>query len=385
MNKGYGWGFTLIELLVVVAIIAILAALLLPALVAARERARRVKCANNLDQIGKAFEMYCGAYGQYVPSGLTWGGDISKTHVVDMVQIYKHQKDGVYHWIKAGGVKDASWGNASDQRKPNYSIWTPFVNFYGHKPGAGNNDADWVAGELNVSPVNLGLLIVGGHLPSCKPLICPSRGADNMLNFGLRGADRVEKLLFGDWSPASRYPLPGQPGQGVMNYRRRGMHYLYRCAPQFMFRGSAPAGYWNQPQPIFYTRPGVHSEVGCPPFKTQRWLAGRALVADRFDKKPSLKTSRAGWGHYAHNDGYNVLYGDFHVAWYGDAEQRLMYWEQPRKASIMSANLGVSTAYDPTLPESSDADAWYDNRRQAALAWHLLDRASGVDVGAPVE
>jgi prepilin-type N-terminal cleavage/methylation domain-containing protein len=63
--------FTLIELLVVIAIIAILAAMLLPALAAAKRKAQRINCVNNLKEVGLAFRVWEGDNGDQYPMSVS--------------------------------------------------------------------------------------------------------------------------------------------------------------------------------------------------------------------------------------------------------------------------------------------------------------------------
>jgi len=84
-------GFTLIELLVVIAIIAILAAILFPIFMKAKESGKRVACVGNLKQLGTAFRMYEDDYGAF-PGQNTYAGN-ETAYAGWLPRVYKYAKN----------------------------------------------------------------------------------------------------------------------------------------------------------------------------------------------------------------------------------------------------------------------------------------------------
>jgi prepilin-type N-terminal cleavage/methylation domain-containing protein len=87
VRKRFLTGFTLVELLVVIAIIAILMAILMPALSLVGQQARTVTCQSNLNQWGKVFMMYTGDNDGYFASGST-----GKVWTETLVPFYNERK-----------------------------------------------------------------------------------------------------------------------------------------------------------------------------------------------------------------------------------------------------------------------------------------------------
>jgi prepilin-type N-terminal cleavage/methylation domain-containing protein/prepilin-type processing-associated H-X9-DG protein len=104
--------FTLVELLVVIAIIGVLVALLLPAVQAAREAARRSSCSNNLKQYGLALHNYADTFGGALPSGgnPAWDATGHYSHNWQVRILPFTEQNAIYSQLWVSGKDNA--GNA---------------------------------------------------------------------------------------------------------------------------------------------------------------------------------------------------------------------------------------------------------------------------------
>ena len=123
--------FTMIELLVVIAIIAILAALLLPALNAARRKAHAIACTSNLKQLGNAVMMYEGDFGYFPPGEYSSSTTINDSRIAlrkiaDYMKLkYTINGEGVYVFSANSIMKCPVTKVGGDNR--NYAVNASFI------------------------------------------------------------------------------------------------------------------------------------------------------------------------------------------------------------------------------------------------------------------
>ena len=443
VRKWKGGAFTLIELLVVVAIIAILAAMLLPALQAAREKARRSACINNLGQVSRSMESYCGDYRQYFPSWPAWGEGGFKSSDGGTLGPTTSVNDGWYKdprtgdTVRTGALCTISidYGNSEYFDSPPWHWRTIFAGNNAEDTGtySGVDATITVAGTkmrdkggLNAAPIGLGYLTSGGYLPDARTFFCPSTGG-SMVGDGLYGSGAAltdidyvsrpakspadlrrlggfdaESLMFGDYKALPCFTWGGKlttwstkwcGGVVQSDYNYRGVPCAVAPEISGATRNIPPV---DKVEGVIlrYTKPAVIAHVAAPMFKTQRLLGGRALVTDSWSRHSIWQEStHPGRGQYAHRDGYHALYGDWSAKWYGDPQERIIWWPNSNASTASGApytsmySLAVATitqwaALSAPTTWYPEANAWNkDPDKDGAIVaiWNLFDQAAGVD------
>ena len=392
-----GHAFTLIELLVVVAIIAILAAMLLPALSAAREKARRSSCMSQLKQTAMAIESYCTDYSQYYPA---WPGAGFRDRDVDYKQeggvykdprhdfaIYTHMNMSTtgYYWKY---VFKGALGN-----------WRTFAT-YCDPFSADKNTAEALKPngvDSRLAPVKLGYLLEGGYLGTYKTLFCPTGGASMeapICKSVTRSFQNYNQIRKSAGSDAAKAPFFGNYRKSytgaTWDYQSIGGGDGWRLSlrSSYMYRPTTFGdGYADASLKVFLpgTKPRATCYNGTQVFPTQRALGGRALLADSFEKGfvsdevpiNSGAYARSAGGYQCHKDGYNVLYGDGHAQWYGDPEQRIIWWS-------LACTDGFASMHSSAMHAEFITDGGTHSRNNSMNysheVWHLMDNAADMDV-----
>jgi len=277
--------FTLIELLVVIAIIAILAALLLPALVAAREKARRAACTNNLRQMAIALESYVSDYKGYFPC---WPGYPNPSSCDRAIQTGNRW---LMDFLPSGSAESSYIGNVTMFRDDGYYVDRRLKAWYPDEPNRWQMrtntgyDPDWPPnprtcpswltgqgalakyrctfageptyspdglglgthawgqqsrqygnpGDLNFAPIGLGYLLEGGYIGDARLYWCPSSGGAMPPPMCAQGdpADGPYGSMHGITSPAQLQRAGGFDKRSVMygDYRMVGPDGFRRRLP----------------------------------------------------------------------------------------------------------------------------------------------------------
>lgn len=305
--------------------------------------------------------------------------------------------------------------------------------------------ADKSKNYLKHAPIGAGMMLVSGHLPDARVFYCPSAsgmpadiqstytgtvsfvgnsGGHTLAHWQQAGGFDADAMLYGDWRAT------------ILSVRTNVLssNYAYRLVPITVTK------VWHhEKQGIDGRIPGIrmpmHGRNGAPLFRTVKELGGRAMMSDTFSKgvthdamgrdlssvndgtaAADNDASRAtvmgptrlivGMGAKAHRQTYNVLYGDGHVAGFGDPQEKIIWAAQGKGGSSngiiarpvtdhraqLASNYfyggmssGVFNGYEGPWADnvnySMRSSGRIPERRgiSSMAVWHDFDMAAGID------
>jgi len=311
------------------------------------------------------------------------------------------------------------------------------------------------AGDINLGPIGLGTLGSAGYIGDINVLFCPSAAgmpddaASNPFMGPHNDVDQGNPPICQSMSQVSEiracsslepravmhaaYPYKVSPTGNWGDWDLHGGNvniactYNYRLLPTpiCLENGHGSGDKLQMPSPSSMRLAGVSPNhvvnVGEPMFKSEKQLGARAIVSDTFSRPgqwmpnnyntgQGVETMYYGFqgvfpgdGYWAHQQGYNVLYGDWSAKWYGDQGQQMMWYITYNAAQELDYDIGTAYNFMDDMIQPSDVSAtamktlstyWkkhgsFSNGAHAPCyigqgcleMWHTFDTVNGVDVG----